>query len=99
MRISGITIPDHKRLEVSLTAIYGIGRARAKSILDSLNVDWGKKASELTTEEENAIRKAVESFQIEGDLRRDTAQNIKRLKDISAYRGIRHMRKLPARGQ
>jgi small subunit ribosomal protein S13 len=99
MRISGITIPDHKRLEVSLTAIYGIGRARAKSILDSLNVDWGKKASELTTEEENAIRKAVESFQIEGDLRRDTAQNIKRLKDISAYRGVRHMRKLPARGQ
>ena len=99
MRISGITIPDHKRLEVSLTAIFGIGRARAKSILDSLNVDWGKKASELTTEEENAIRKAVESFQIEGDLRRDTAQNIKRLKDISAYIGVRHMRKLPARGQ
>jgi small subunit ribosomal protein S13 len=99
MRISGITIPDHKRLEISLTAIYGVGRSRAKSILDLLNIDWGKKASELTTEEENAVRKAVEAFKIEGDLRRDSAQNIKRLKDILAYRGVRHMRKLPVRGQ
>jgi small subunit ribosomal protein S13 len=99
MRIAGITIPDQKRLEIALTAIYGVGRTRAKSILDTLEISWGARASELTAEQENAVRKAVESFKIEGDLRRETAQNIKRLKDILAYRGVRHARRLPARGQ
>lgn len=99
MRIAGITIPDQKRLEISLTVIHGIGRARAKTTLDSLNIDWGKKASELSADEENTLRKAIESFKIEGDLRREKAQNIKRLKDISSYRGTRHAKHLPVRGQ
>jgi small subunit ribosomal protein S13 len=99
MRIAGITIPDQKRLEISLTVIHGIGRARAKTTLDSLHIDWGKKASELSADEENTLRKAIESFKIEGDLRREKAQNIKRLKDISSYRGTRHAKHLPVRGQ
>ncbi len=99
MRISGITIPDNKRLEVSLTAVYGVGRPRAKEILEKVGLDRGMKASALTVDQENAIRREIEQFKTEGDLRRDTAQNIKRLKDIKAYRGIRHLRHLPVRGQ
>lgn len=99
MRISGITIPDNKRLEVSLTAVYGVGRPRAKEILDIVGLDYSTKASSLNIDQENAIRREIELFKTEGDLRRDTAQNIKRLKDIKAYRGIRHLRHLPARGQ
>jgi small subunit ribosomal protein S13 len=99
MRIAGITIPDNKRLEISLTAVYGVGRPRAKAILSSVGIDEGKKAKDLTPDEENSIRRAIEAFKIEGDLRRETQQNIKRLKDIHAYRGVRHAKKLPARGQ
>ncbi len=99
MRIAGITIPENKRLEIALTAVYGIGRARAKTILNSLNLDIGKKVSDLSAEEEKDIRREVESFKIEGDLRRDKQLNIKRLKDIKAYRGIRHLRGLTVRGQ
>lgn len=99
MRIAGITIPDNKRLEISLTAVFGIGRPRAKSILSEVGIDFGKKAKDLTPDEENLIRRAIEVFKIEGDLRRETQQNIKRLKDIHAYRGVRHARKLPVRGQ
>lgn len=99
MRISGITIPDNKRLEISLTAVYGIGRPRAKEILNKLSIEEGRKAPSLTGEEENAIRKEIEGFKTEGDLKREVAQSIKRLKDIKAYRGVRHMRHLPARGQ
>ena len=99
MRISGITIPDNKRLEISLTAVYGVGRPRAKEVLEKLNIDDGRKASTLTPEEENAIRKEIETFKTEGDLKREVAQSIKRLKDIKAYRGVRHQRHLPARGQ
>lgn len=99
MRISGITIPDSKRLEIALTEVYGVGRPRAKEILASLNIDAGRKAPSLTPEEENAIRKEIEGFKTEGDLKREIAQNIKRLKDIKAYRGVRHTRHLPARGQ
>lgn len=99
MRISGITIPEKKRLEISLTAVFGIGRPRAKNILQKLKIDEGKTAKELTEAEENAIRKEIEAFKIEGDLKRDVAQNIKRLKDIKAYRGVRHLRKMPVRGQ
>ncbi len=99
MRISGITIPEKKRLEISLTAVFGIGRPRAKTILQKLKIDESKVAKDLTEAEENAIRKEIEAFKIEGDLKRDVAQNIKRLKDIKAYRGVRHLRKMPVRGQ
>lgn len=99
MRIAGITIPDNKRLEISLTVIHGVGRVRAKKTLDSLKLDWGKKASELSPEEENAVRKAIEAFKIEGDLKRSKAQDIKRLKDINSYRGTRHAKHMPVRGQ
>ena len=99
MRISGITIPDKKRLEIGLTAVYGVGRPRAQEILQELKIDAGKKPGDLKTEEENAIREKIESFIIEGELRRETSGNIKRLKDILAFRGIRHGKNLPVRGQ
>lgn len=99
MRISGITIPDNKRLEYGLTAVYGIGQSRARAILDELKVEHGKRPTELSTDEERAIREKVESFTIEGELRRETSGHIKRLKDIKAYRGMRHAKRLPARGQ
>jgi small subunit ribosomal protein S13 len=101
MRIAGITLPDNKRLEIALTALYGIGRPRAHYILDKAKVDHGKKAGAVTPEEESSIRKAVEEedFLIEGELRRQTGSHIKRLKDIGSYRGMRHSRRLPARGQ
>lgn len=99
MRISGITLPENKRLEIALTAIYGIGRPRAKEIIEKLKLNPGMRTTELTAEEENLIRKEIEAFKIEGDLKREVSQNIKRLKDIKAYRGVRHLRHLPARGQ
>ncbi len=99
MRILGITIPDEKRLEIGLTALYGVGRSRAHKILDVANIDYGKKSKDLTVDEENKIREIVESYKIEGDLKRDISGNIKRLKDVGAYRGSRHAKRLPARGQ
>jgi small subunit ribosomal protein S13 len=99
MRILGITIPDEKRLEIGLTALYGIGRPRALKILEQAKVDHGKKSKDLTTEEENTIRSIVEKFKIEADLKREVSGNIKRLKDIKSYRGSRHTKRLPARGQ
>jgi len=99
MRILGITVPENKRLEFALTSIYGIGRSRAKHILLKTKIDGSITSKDLTVEQENAIRKLVESFKIEGDLKREVASNIKRLKDIKAYRGSRHARHLPARGQ
>lgn len=99
MRIFGITLPENKRIEIALTALYGVGRSRAQYILKSAGVDFGKKASVITEAEENAIRKIVEKMQIEGDLKRAVASNIKRLKDIKCYRGSRHSKNLPVRGQ
>jgi small subunit ribosomal protein S13 len=99
MRILGITLPENKRIEFALTAIYGIGHSRALSILEKTKVDIAVKPKDLTVEQENAIRKLVESFKIEGDLKREVAGNIKRLKDILTYRGMRHSRHLPVRGQ
>jgi small subunit ribosomal protein S13 len=99
MRILGITLPENKRMEIALTAIYGIGRPRARMILAETKVKASIKPSELSLAEEGAIRKLVEAFKIEGDLKRDVAGNIKRLKDIKSYRGSRHARHLPARGQ
>jgi len=99
MRVSGITIPDQKQLPYALTAVYGIGLARAKAILSAQNIAFHLKPTDLTTEQENAIREAIESFTIEGELKREVASNIKRLKDIGSYRGSRHAKRLPARGQ
>jgi small subunit ribosomal protein S13 len=99
MRIAGITIPDNKRLEIALTAVYGVGRPRALSTLLTLGIDAGKRPTELSAKEESSLREAIEKFTIEGDLRREISGNIRRLKDIHSYRGSRHAKKLPARGQ
>ncbi|MFA6158857.1 MAG: 30S ribosomal protein S13 [Candidatus Paceibacterota bacterium] len=100
MRILGITLPDEKRIEIALTTLFGIGRSRAQKILKDAKVSLEKKAKEVTADEENAIRKIIEtSFKIEGDLKREVSANVKRLKDIKAYRGIRHQRSLPVNGQ
>jgi len=99
MRILGITLPEEKRIDIALTAIYGIGRSRAKKILAGAKVEPSKKPKDVTTAEENGIRAIVETMKLEGDLKREISQNIKRLKDVKAYRGIRHMRNLPVRGQ
>lgn len=99
MRIAGITIPDNSRVEIGLTVLFGIGRSRAHKILDEAKVEYGRKSKDLSTDEENAIRKVVEKFNIEGNLKREVSANIKRLKDIGSYRGSRHTKRLPSRGQ
>ena len=99
MRIAGVTIPDNKQLAYSLPLIFGIGPTRALEILKTTNISATKKGSELTADEEQKIRVLAEGFTIEGELRREIGQNIKRLKDIRAARGERHARGLPVRGQ
>lgn len=99
MRIQGITIPDEKHLDVGLTEIYGIGRSRAKDILDTAGIEHNTPAKELTDEQERDIRSALDEYAVEGDLRRQVSANIKRLKDIDTYRGRRHSKNLPVRGQ
>jgi len=99
MRVLGITIPDEKRLEIGLTTLFGIGRSRAQNILTEAKVNFGAKAKDLTADQENKIKKIIENLKIEGDLKREVSGNIKRLKDIKCYRGVRHTRGLPARGQ
>jgi len=99
MRILGITVPDEKQLWVGLTVFYGIGFAKAKKILAEANVPSTKKAKDIDAEAEGRIRKIIESMTIEGELKREKMANIKRLKDIKSYRGSRHARGLPSRGQ
>lgn len=99
MRILGITIPEEKHLEIGLTTLFGIGRSRAKTILEKAGVPLGKKSKDATVEDENKIRSVIETMTLEGDLKREVAGNIKRLKDIKTYRGIRHLRNLPVYGQ
>lgn len=99
MRILGINIPEDKRLEIGLTVLFGVGRSRAQKILTSVGIEHGKRPKEISPDDENNIRRAIEKFTIEGDLKREVSGNIKRLKDIKAYRGVRHMRGLPSRGQ
>ena len=98
-RIKGVDIPNDKRIEVSLTYIYGIGRNLSKQILKAANVDLDKKAKDLTEEELAAIRAEIEKHQVEGDLRREIKMNIKTKMEINSYEGVRHKRKLPVRGQ
>jgi len=99
MRILGITVPDEKRLEIGLTCLYGIGISKARKILDQVGIDRGKKSKDLSVDEENKIRVMIEGILIEGNLKREISANIKRLKDIKSYRGVRHMKRLPVRGQ
>ncbi|MDD3531105.1 MAG: 30S ribosomal protein S13 [Candidatus Pacebacteria bacterium] len=99
MRIAGVTLPDNKQLSYSLPLIFGIGPARARDILKKVGVPANKKGSELTTDEEQKIRTLAESYTIEGELRREISQDIKRLKDIRSERGDRHAKGMPVRGQ
>ena len=99
-RIAGVDLPKNKRMEIALTYIYGIGKSKAKGILDAAKVDYGTKSDNLGDEQITAIRNIIDKdLKVEGDLRREIAMSIKRLMDIGAYRGLRHRRGLPVRGQ
>jgi small subunit ribosomal protein S13 len=99
-RISGVDLPKTKRIEIALTYIYGIGRSSAQKILDEAGVNRDIKADDLTGEQVSSIRKIIdEKFKVEGDLRREISMDIKRLMDLGVYRGLRHRRGLPVRGQ
>ena len=99
-RVSGVDIPDNKRGEISLTYIFGIGKSSAQKILDAAGVDRNKKVSEWTDEESNSIRSIIsENYKVEGVLKSEVQLNIKRLLDIGCYRGLRHRKGLPVRGQ
>jgi small subunit ribosomal protein S13 len=99
-RIAGIDLPRNKRIEVALTYIYGVGRSTSQVILSKAGVDFNTRSDDLTEEEVAKIRKVIDSeFKVEGDLRRDVTMNIKRLMDLGCYRGLRHRRGLPVRGQ
>ena len=99
-RIAGVDLPRGKRVDIALTYIYGIGRTTAMKILDSTGVNWERSIDDLSADEVNEIRKELEqNYKVEGDLRREVAMNIKRLTEIGSYRGQRHRRSLPVRGQ
>ncbi len=98
-RIAGINIPDHKHAEVALTAIYGIGRMTAKKLCAATNIETSKKIKDLVESELEALRTEIAKLTTEGDLRRTISMNIKRLMDLGCYRGLRHRRGLPVRGQ
>ena len=100
IRIAGVNIPDDKRIEISLTYIYGIGRSTSGNILDSLKIDRNIRAKDLKEKEVNMLRDQIEKkFRVEGELKHEVKMNIKRLKEIHSYRGIRHQKGLPVRGQ
>jgi len=98
-RIAGVDLPREKRVEIGLTYIYGIGLTSSQKILKEAGINPDTRVKDLTDDEVNSIRKAMEGYKVEGDLRRDVALNIKRLTEIGCYRGIRHRRGLPVRGQ
>ena len=99
-RVAGVELPKNKRMDIALTYIYGIGRTSATKILGKANVDVTRNSDELSAEEQVRIRQVIDAdFEVEGDLRREVQQNIKRLMDLGCYRGIRHRRGLPVRGQ
>ena len=98
-RIAGINIPPHQHAEIGLTAIFGIGRTRARKICEATGIPYSKKVKDLTDADLEKIRDQIAQFTIEGDLRRETTMNIKRLMDIGCYRGMRHRRGMPVRGQ
>jgi small subunit ribosomal protein S13 len=99
-RIAGVDLPKKKRIEIALTYLYGIGRSTSQKILKEAGVDWDTKSDDLTEDQITGIRKIIdEKHKVEGDLRREISMNIKRLMDLGVYRGLRHRRGLPARGQ
>jgi len=98
-RIAGVDIPNNKRVVVALTYIYGVGLSTAKKVLDEAKVSEDVRVKDLTDDQTNAIRKALDNYKLEGDLRRENQLNIKRLMEIACYRGIRHRKGLPVRGQ
>jgi small subunit ribosomal protein S13 len=99
-RIAGIDLPKNKRIEIALTYIYGIGRSTAQKILNEASINWDTKSDDLTEGEINTIRQIIDShYKVEGDLRTEVSMNIKRLMDLGCYRGLRHRRGLPVRGQ
>jgi small subunit ribosomal protein S13 len=98
-RIAGINVADHKHAEIALTAIYGIGRQTARSICANVGIQTTVKIKDLTEDQVESIRKVISGMTVEGDLRREVSMNIKRLMDLGCYRGIRHRRGLPLRGQ
>jgi len=99
-RIAGVDLPKGKRIEIALTYIYGIGRSSSQKILTEAGIDWDTISDEITGEQTTSIRKIIdEKHKVEGDLKRDVSMNIKRLMDLGAYRGLRHRRGLPVRGQ
>lgn len=99
MRISGINLPDEKRVDIGLSYLYGIGRKNVYEILKKAEVDASKRIKSLSEDEQKRIQKILETYKLEGDLRVEVSGNIKRLKEISSYRGIRHSKNLPSRGQ
>ena len=99
MRVVGVNVPDNKRVDIALTYIYGLGRSNVLPVLEKAKIELTKKAKDLTEEELGRIQKVLETYKIEGDLRADIANDIKRLKEVSSYRGMRHAKSLPARGQ
>ncbi len=98
-RIAGVNLPLNKRVEIGLTYVHGVGRSTADKLLDKVGVDPNTYVKDLTEEETVKLRDAVEDLEVEGDLRRERSQNIKRLSEIGSYRGLRHRRGLPTRGQ
>ena len=98
-RIAGVDLPNNKRAEIGLTYIYGIGRSRSNEILKQANVNPNTRVKDLTETEVNTIRNLIDNYPVEGDLRREIGLNLKRLREINCYRGIRHRRGLPVRGQ
>ena len=99
MRIAGITIPDNKRIDVALTYIYGVGRSNVYPLLEQAKIDPHKRVKDLSADELSRLQNAVDTLKVEGDLRKEIRQNISRLRDIGSYRGIRHGKSLPVRGQ
>ncbi|MBC8458243.1 MAG: 30S ribosomal protein S13 [Deltaproteobacteria bacterium] len=99
-RIAGVDLPKGKRMEIALTYIYGIGRSSSQKILTEAEIDWNTISDEITGEQITTIRKVIdEKYKVEGDLKREVSMNIKRLMDLGAYRGLRHRKGLPVRGQ
>ncbi len=99
MRIAGVTIPDEKRLDIALTYLYGIGRSNVKTILERAKIEGSVRVKDLSEDEQKKVQLALDQIKVEGDLRADVLENIKRLKESGSYRGVRHNRGLPSRGQ
>ena len=98
-RIAGVDLPGHKRIDIALTSIFGVGRKRACEIVEKAKLDPNMKAAELDPGQVTSVRQVLDGYSVEGDLRREIALNIKRLVDLGCYRGLRHRKKLPVRGQ